>query len=58
MEGDPSLFAREDAVEAAWAVVQPILDAPSPLHVYEPGREGPRETASLSGLGQSDPPAW
>ena len=28
MEGDPTLFAREDAVEAAWAVVEPILGSP------------------------------
>jgi glucose-6-phosphate 1-dehydrogenase len=59
MEGDASLFAREDAVEAAWAVVQPILDAVTPLRTYEPGSEGPAETSSLlAGIDQCDTPAW
>ena len=48
MEGDQTLFAREDAVEAAWAVVQPVLGSPTPLHEYEPGSWGPAETASLA----------
>ncbi len=41
MAGDPQLFAREDVVEAAWAVVDPVLGAGGPLHVYEPGSWGP-----------------
>jgi glucose-6-phosphate 1-dehydrogenase len=48
MEGDQTLFAREDAVEAAWAVVQPVLGSPTPLHEYEPGSWGPAEAASLA----------
>jgi glucose-6-phosphate 1-dehydrogenase len=59
MEGDTSLFAREDGVEAAWAVVQPILDSVTPLHAYEPGSDGPAETASLlAGIDECDTPAW
>ena len=52
MEGDPTLFAREDAVEAAWAIVQPILGSVTPVHDYEPGSWGPREADALAaGLG-------
>lgn len=40
MHGDPLLFAREDAVEAAWRIVDPILDNVTPLHSYEPGTWG------------------
>ena len=31
MAGDATLFAREDGVEAAWQVVEPILDDPTPV---------------------------
>ncbi len=41
MEGDPLLFAREDSVDAAWAVVDPILGNVTPVHEYEPGTWGP-----------------
>jgi len=41
MAGDGGLFTREDAVEAAWAVVEPILAAPPPVIVYQPGTWGP-----------------
>jgi glucose-6-phosphate 1-dehydrogenase len=43
MHGDATLFAREDGVEAAWRVVDPVLDGESPLHLYEPGSDGPAE---------------
>jgi glucose-6-phosphate 1-dehydrogenase len=39
--GDASLFARQDFVEEAWRIVQPILDEPPPLQEYEPGTWGP-----------------
>ena len=48
MEGDPTLFAREDAVEAAWAVVDSILQAATPVHEYEPGTWGPPEADALA----------
>jgi glucose-6-phosphate 1-dehydrogenase len=49
LEGDASLFARADEVEAAWAICDPILEewrrgrAP-PLYAYEPGCWGPVES--------------
>ena len=48
MAGDPTLFAREDAVEAAWEVVDPILGSATPVHEYEPGSWGPTEAAALT----------
>ncbi len=48
MEGDPTLFARQDAVEAAWAIVEPVLGDATPLHSYEPGTWGPREAERLT----------
>ena len=36
MVGDGTLFAGQDGVEAAWAVVQPILGLVTPVHDYEP----------------------
>jgi glucose-6-phosphate 1-dehydrogenase len=41
--GDSTLFARQDAVEAAWAVVDPVLAAALPVHFYERGSWGPVE---------------
>ncbi|MFF2144941.1 glucose-6-phosphate dehydrogenase [Kitasatospora sp. NPDC058190] len=41
MEGDSSLFTREDSVEETWRIVQPLLDAPPPVEPYEPGSWGP-----------------
>ncbi len=48
MMGDGMLFAREDAVEAAWAVVQPILGDVTPVHEYEPGSWGPPQADRLT----------
>ena len=48
MEGDPTLFARQDAVEAAWAIVEPVLGAETPVHEYEPGSWGPPEAEALT----------
>jgi glucose-6-phosphate 1-dehydrogenase len=41
MDGDDALFAREDAIEAAWAVVEPVLVEHPSVHVYAPGSWGP-----------------
>jgi glucose-6-phosphate 1-dehydrogenase len=43
MVGDGTLFAGQDGVEAAWAVVQPILGSVTPVHLYDPGTWGPPE---------------
>jgi glucose-6-phosphate 1-dehydrogenase len=48
MAGDPTLFAREDAVEASWSIVDPILGSATPVHGYEPGSWGPREAEALT----------
>ena len=48
MAGDGTLFAGEDGVEAAWAVVQPILGKVTPVHIYEPGTWGPSEAEKLT----------
>jgi len=61
MDGDPTLFTRQDEVEAAWAVVQPILDASTPIYEYAPGTWGPREadalTAEIGGWHAPSPPS-
>ena len=41
MHGDSTLFAREDGVEAAWRIVDPILGRSTPVHEYDPGSWGP-----------------
>lgn len=49
ISGDATLFARQDVVEAAWQIVDPILSCPTtPLHVYEPGTWGPPEAERLT----------
>jgi glucose-6-phosphate 1-dehydrogenase len=47
MVGDATLFARQDVVEAAWAIVDPILQGPCPTFTYEPGSWGPPEADRL-----------
>jgi glucose-6-phosphate 1-dehydrogenase len=47
MLGDATLFARQDVVEAAWAIVDPVLQGPSPLYDYEPGTWGPPQADAL-----------
>jgi glucose-6-phosphate 1-dehydrogenase len=47
MSGDATLFARQDVVEAAWAIVDPILHGPSPMYEYEPGSWGPSQADRL-----------
>jgi glucose-6-phosphate 1-dehydrogenase len=47
LEGKRVLFARQDAVEAAWRVVDPILDNDLPLHTYPRESWGPKEADAL-----------
>jgi glucose-6-phosphate 1-dehydrogenase len=49
LRGDAMLFVREDEVEAAWRVVEPILGDATPIRDYEPGTWGPAEAAALVG---------
>jgi glucose-6-phosphate 1-dehydrogenase len=44
MEGDATLFAREDYVEEAWRIVDPVLKSGTPVSEYEPGTWGPSES--------------
>jgi len=48
MKGDAMLFAREDTVEAAWEIVEPILGDATPVHEYAPGTWGPAEADRLA----------
>jgi glucose-6-phosphate 1-dehydrogenase len=45
--GDATLFARQDVVEAAWAIVDPVIHGPSPMYDYEPGTWGPSQADAL-----------
>ncbi len=47
MQGNSKRFTRQDAVEEQWRIMQPLLDAPPPVHVYAPGTWGPAEADSL-----------
>ena len=47
MAGDATFFARQDAVEAAWAIVEPVLHKSSPLFEYDGGTWGPPEADTL-----------
>ncbi len=47
MKGNPSLFVREDSVEAAWRVVDPVLVSPPPVHEYDPQTWGPAESDQI-----------
>ena len=48
MAGDRTLFARQDYVEEAWRIVDPVLAVATPLHAYEPHTWGPREAERLA----------
>jgi len=48
MKGDASLFARQDVVEAAWAIVEPLIAHPPAAPIeYTPGSWGPTEAGRL-----------
>jgi glucose-6-phosphate 1-dehydrogenase len=47
LHGDATLFAREDSVEQAWRIVDPVLGDATPLFEYDPGQWGPAETNRL-----------
>jgi glucose-6-phosphate 1-dehydrogenase len=48
MAGDATLFAREDYVEEAWRIVDPALEAGTPLYQYEPKTWGPTEVERIT----------
>jgi glucose-6-phosphate 1-dehydrogenase len=45
--GDSKRFTRQDAVEEAWRVMQPLLDSPPQVHAYAPGSWGPEAAEQL-----------
>jgi glucose-6-phosphate 1-dehydrogenase len=47
MTGESARFSRQDTVEEAWRVMQPLVDAPPPVHAYAPGTWGPAEANEL-----------
>ena len=51
MEGDATLFAREDYVEEAWRVVDPVLKMGTPVYEYETNTWGPREVVRVTPAG-------
>jgi len=51
LAGERTLFAREDYVEEAWRIVDPILNAGTELYSYEPGSWGPSEMETLAPAG-------
>jgi glucose-6-phosphate 1-dehydrogenase len=54
MAGDATLFAREDYVEEAWRIVDPVLKAGTPVYEYEKGTWGPSEVEERD----SPPGGW
>ena len=54
LRGDPSLFAREDQIEAQWRIVDAVLDDATPVHEYEANTWGPAEAGSII----EDPEGW
>jgi glucose-6-phosphate 1-dehydrogenase len=56
VRGESFRFAREDYVEEAWRIVDPVLRAGTPIHPYEPGTWGPPQASELAGAaGWRDP---
>ena len=47
MRGDPALFGRDDSIEAAWRIVDPVLGDATPVGTYEPGTWGPKNARDI-----------
>jgi glucose-6-phosphate 1-dehydrogenase len=48
LDGDASLFTRQDAVEECWRIVAPVLDAPPKAIIYPQGSWGPKEATDIT----------
>ena len=48
MQGDKSLFSRQDISEAQWRIIEPVLGGATPCHLYEPGSWGPAEADAIA----------
>jgi glucose-6-phosphate 1-dehydrogenase len=51
MAGNSSRFARQDYVEEAWRIVDPVLDKATPIYPYSPGTWGPAEAEAIAPCG-------
>jgi glucose-6-phosphate 1-dehydrogenase len=51
MAGDSSIFARQDYVEEAWRIVDPVLKEDTPVYTYEPHTWGPKEADAITPRG-------
>ncbi len=58
MSGATTRFMRQDGVEETWRIMQPLLDAPPPIHVYQPGSWGPAAADELVADYGGWRPAW
>ena len=47
MTGQSARFTRQDGVEEAWRIMQPLLDSPPPVHTYQRGSWGPDAADAL-----------
>jgi glucose-6-phosphate 1-dehydrogenase len=47
MQGNSMRFTRQDGVEETWRIMQPLIDAPPPVHEYAPGSTGPEAANDL-----------
>ncbi len=54
IRGDAALFTSDEAIEAAWTVVEPVLETRGPVQEYEPGSWGPAEARRIV----SSSPGW
>ncbi|HET9597648.1 MAG TPA: glucose-6-phosphate dehydrogenase [Anaeromyxobacteraceae bacterium] len=56
LAGDSFRFAREDYVEEAWRIIDPAIQANTPIHTYEPGTWGPQAADEMVPGGWFNPP--
>jgi len=47
ISGESVRFTRQDEVEETWRIMQPLIEAPPPVHLYEPGTWGPEAGDAL-----------
>jgi glucose-6-phosphate 1-dehydrogenase len=47
MVGDRTFFTSSEAIERLWEVSEPVLEAPAPVALYEPGSWGPEAADEL-----------
>jgi len=58
MNGDRALFARQDYVEEAWRIVDPVLKAVTPVYEYDAGSWGPSDVDKEVQENVTPPGGW